>query len=92
MVGEAADGEEGVRRARSLRPDVVLMDIRMPRARRARGDPPPGRARRGRLPPRHQARIPQEGIHRVVCDYLAGMTDRFALDEHRKLFDPLVRV
>ena len=44
------------------------------------------------LPPRHQARIPQEGIHRVVCDYLAGMTDRFALDEHRKLFDPLVRV
>jgi dGTPase len=44
------------------------------------------------LPPRHQARIPQEGIHRVVCDYLAGMTDRFALDEHCKLFDPLVRV
>jgi dGTPase len=44
------------------------------------------------LPPRHQARIAQEGIHRVVCDYLAGMTDRFALDEHRKLFDPLVRV
>ena len=44
------------------------------------------------LPPRHQARIASEGIHRVVCDYIAGMTDRFALDEHRKLFDPLVRV
>ncbi|MET0555457.1 MAG: deoxyguanosinetriphosphate triphosphohydrolase [Vicinamibacteria bacterium] len=44
------------------------------------------------LPPRHQARIPAEGIHRVVCDYIAGMTDRFALDEHRKLFDPLVPV
>jgi dGTPase len=44
------------------------------------------------LPPRHQARIPSEGIHRVVCDYIAGMTDRFALDEHRKLFDPLVPV
>ena len=29
---------------------------------------------------------------RVVCDYIAGMTDRFALDEHRKLFDPTVRV
>jgi dGTPase len=28
----------------------------------------------------------------VVCDYIAGMTDRFALDEHRKLFDPLVKV
>jgi dGTPase len=44
------------------------------------------------LPPRHQARIQAEGIHRVVCDYIAGMTDRFALDEHRKLFDPLVPV
>jgi dGTPase len=25
---------------------------------------------------------------RTVCDYIAGMTDRFALDEHRKLFLP----
>ncbi len=25
---------------------------------------------------------------RVVCDYIAGMTDRFAIDEHQKLFDP----
>ena len=24
---------------------------------------------------------------RVIADYLAGMTDRFALDEHRRLFD-----
>ncbi|MCS7222118.1 MAG: deoxyguanosinetriphosphate triphosphohydrolase [Anaerolineae bacterium] len=32
-----------------------------------------------------------EGIYRVVCDYIAGMTDRYALDEHRKLFDPEVR-
>jgi dGTPase len=44
------------------------------------------------LPPRHQQRIGADGLHRVVCDYIAGMTDRFALDEHRKLFDPLVRV
>jgi dGTPase len=44
------------------------------------------------LPPRYQRRIPEDGLHRVVCDYIAGMTDRFALDEHRKLFDPLVRV
>ncbi len=24
---------------------------------------------------------------RLVCDYVAGMTDRYALDEHRRLFD-----
>jgi dGTPase len=28
---------------------------------------------------------------RVVADYIAGMTDRFALDEHRRLFDPYSR-
>jgi dGTPase len=44
------------------------------------------------LPPQFQQRIQEDGLHRVVCDYIAGMTDRFALDEHRKLFDPLVRV
>jgi dGTPase len=31
-------------------------------------------------------------IARVVADYIAGMTDRFALDEHAKLFDPNTRV
>ena len=30
VVGEAGDGEEGVRLARSAQPDVVLMDIQMP--------------------------------------------------------------
>jgi dGTPase len=44
------------------------------------------------LPPRFQQRIEQDGVHRVVCDYIAGMTDRFALQEHRKLFNPDVRV
>ncbi|MFA1547689.1 response regulator [Actinomadura chokoriensis] len=32
VVGEAADGNEAVRQAATHRPDVVLMDIRMPRA------------------------------------------------------------
>jgi dGTPase len=44
------------------------------------------------LPPHISSRIEAEGLHRVVCDYIAGMTDRFALDEHRKLFDPSERL
>jgi dGTPase len=31
------------------------------------------------------------GRARVVADYIAGMTDRFALREHRKLTDPMVK-
>lgn len=29
-----------------------------------------------------------ENSHRVVCDYIAGMTDRYALEQYKKLFDP----
>jgi len=31
LIGEAADGEEGVQKARELKPDVILMDLVMPR-------------------------------------------------------------
>ncbi len=31
-------------------------------------------------------------FERIVCDYIAGMTDRFAYEEQAKLFDPKVRV
>ena len=45
------------------------------------------------LPPHIAARWRAgEERARVVADYIAGMTDRFALDEHRKLFDPDERV
>lgn len=28
----------------------------------------------------------------IICDYIAGMTDRYALDEYKKLFEPYERV
>ncbi|MBM4429293.1 MAG: deoxyguanosinetriphosphate triphosphohydrolase [Chloroflexi bacterium] len=43
------------------------------------------------LPLEVQARVAQEKPERVICDYIAGMTDRFAIQEHRKLFDPAAR-
>ena len=44
------------------------------------------------LPPSARDKIGKYGIHRLVCDYIAGMTDRYALDEYKKLFDPYERV
>lgn len=43
------------------------------------------------LPTNIQELIPERGLHRTVCDYIAGMTDRFALQEHGKLFNPMER-
>ncbi len=43
------------------------------------------------MPPAVQARIEQDGVHRAVTDYLAGMTDRYALQEWQRLFDPFTR-
>lgn len=40
------------------------------------------------LPPNFYRRTLQEEPDVVICDYLAGMTDRYALEEYRKLFDP----
>ena len=31
-------------------------------------------------------RIKKIGLHRAVCDYIAGMTDRYVIQEHRRLF------
>jgi dGTPase len=31
-------------------------------------------------------RIRKLGVHRAVCDYLAGMTDRYAIQEHERIF------
>ncbi len=34
----------------------------------------------------------ENGLARIVADYIAGMTDRYALDEYKKLFEPYERV
>ena len=39
------------------------------------------------LPPRFADRIPALGTYRVVADYVAGMTDRFCLEQHARLCD-----
>ncbi len=33
-----------------------------------------------------QRRVKKSGLHRAVCDYLAGMTDRYVLLEHQRIF------
>lgn len=40
------------------------------------------------MPKRYVSRISELGIHRVATDYIAGMTDRYCLEEHARLFDP----
>jgi len=37
------------------------------------------------LPEDYRGRIARDGIERVVCDYVAGMTDRYAMDEWQRL-------
>jgi dGTPase len=44
------------------------------------------------LPRKYQQRMEVVGRQRVVCDYIAGMTDRYALDEFKRLFEPYERV
>ncbi|MFA4842318.1 MAG: deoxyguanosinetriphosphate triphosphohydrolase, partial [Candidatus Omnitrophota bacterium] len=39
-----------------------------------------------------QKYIGEFGVRRAVCDYIAGMTDRYALDEYKKLFYPYEKV
>jgi len=44
------------------------------------------------LSPKYRRRIEQDGVERTVSDYLAGMTDRYALDDYKVLFEPFERV
>lgn len=39
----------------------------------------------GRLGDKATARIEKEGLHRTVCDYVAGMTDRYLIEEYKRI-------
>lgn len=39
----------------------------------------------GRMPPNYAGQAKEGPVHRVVCDYIAGMTDQFLLRQHREL-------
>jgi dGTPase len=43
------------------------------------------------LPNHVQDQIELYGLERTICDYIAGMTDRYAIEEHMKLVDPAVK-
>jgi dGTPase len=43
------------------------------------------------LPAETQALLDEAPLPRIVADYIAGMTDRYALDEWQKLYDPYIR-
>lgn len=46
------------------------------------------------LPDEVQRKVEQrdDGLHRTICDYIAGMTDRYAIQDHKRLYDPEERV
>ena len=39
-----------------------------------------------------EKKIQTEEKYKIICNYIASMTDRFALDEHKKLFSPYQKV
>lgn len=43
------------------------------------------------LPPSVQTAASERGLNRAITDYIAGMTDRYALEEWQRLFDPFTR-
>jgi dGTPase len=43
------------------------------------------------MPPEFQKQANEKGLPRAVTDYIAGMTDRYALEEYQRLYEPFVR-
>jgi len=42
------------------------------------------------LPDNIQTLIREKGLEQTVCDYIAGMTDRYAIEEFQKIFEPTI--
>ena len=40
------------------------------------------------LPVHVQSHLESRGLERTICDYIAGMTDRYAIEEYKKILDP----
>jgi len=43
------------------------------------------------MPHHVQAWAKERSMERTICDYIAGMTDRYAVEEYTKLFDPTIK-
>ena len=43
----------------------------------------------GKLPEDYRRLIDEDGLERVVCDYVSGMTDKFAMDVYSDIFIPV---
>ena len=44
------------------------------------------------LAPQFQRLAERDGLERAVCDFIAGMTDRYAQDEYKRLFHPFEQI
>lgn len=40
------------------------------------------------MPEQYRAMVERQGLERTICDYIAGMTDRYAIQEYERLFGP----
>ena len=41
------------------------------------------------LPEDFQPQLSFDGMERIVCDYIAGMTDNYAVDKYTEIFIPM---
>jgi dGTPase len=44
------------------------------------------------LPASYQEKTSTEPLHRIVCDYVAGMTDSYILEQHRRFYATKKRI